>query len=63
VNAFCGDSVCHARIQIWLADPADDIVRDPCQACLETLAAMFDVPTDGPPTLVTLHAAVAGVAS
>lgn len=53
--AFCGDATCSARIQVWLVDPADEIIRDPCRYCLDTLVAMFAVLPDGPPTLAALY--------
>lgn len=59
MSEFCGGAVCSNRVQVWLIDPTDDEIMDPCPRCLDTLAAMLAVTTDGPPTLVSLHAATA----
>lgn len=59
MSAFCGDSVCAVRIQVWLILPEDKEISDPCSRCLDTLAALCAVATDGPPTLQSLYAAIA----
>ena len=60
MTEFCGDSVCHARIQIWLIVPEDGGISEPCSQCLDTLVAMFGIATDEPLTLRSLHSAIAG---
>lgn len=57
---FCEDALCSLRVQIWLQLPDDAGIADPCPRCLDALAALLGVTTDGPPTLVSLHAAIAG---
>jgi hypothetical protein len=57
VSGFCGDSLCSLRIQVWFMDPEDEQIGDPCPPCLDALAAVLGVTTDGPPTLIALCAA------
>lgn len=57
---FCGGSTCLARVQVWLVDPGDDHIIDPCQRCLDTLAAMFAVEAPGEPTFASVHEAIGG---
>jgi hypothetical protein len=58
VSGFCGDAVCHGRIQIWLLIPDDAGISDPCEQCLDMLAALFAVRPEGRPTLSSLWAPV-----
>jgi hypothetical protein len=64
VSAFCGDSVCAARVQFFLADPEDTMVREPCPRCVDALADTLQVDAateaDFARTMRSVHDVIAG---
>lgn len=55
---FCGSPVCAARVQFFLCDPGDPLVREPCARCVDAFARTLGVAAGE--TLRSVYAAVLG---
>jgi hypothetical protein len=64
VTAFCGDPVCAARVQFFIADPGDPMVREPCPRCVDALADSLQLEAteeaDFARTMRSVHDVIAG---
>ncbi len=58
---FCGSPVCGVGVQVFIADPADPLVREPCPRCVDALADTLQVvPEDKARTMRSVHNVIAG---